>query len=56
MKNLFVSIAMMSAAAFSASAQSLFEKHDSFLTLPEHYVCYRTDEKIKVDGKADEDV
>ena len=37
-----------------AGAQSLFEKHARMLTLPEGYVCYRTAEKIQIDGRPDE--
>lgn len=37
-----------------AGAQSLFEKHARMLILPEGYVCYRTAEKIQIDGRPDE--
>ena len=35
-------------------AQSLFEKHERFLTEPQCYVCLRADEEIKIDGALDE--
>ena len=38
----------------SLSAQSLFEKHERFLTPPQSYVCYRTAGEITIDGKLDE--
>ena len=31
--------------------QGLYEKYERMLTLPEGYVCYRVDGKIKVDQK-----
>ena len=34
--------------------QGLYEKYERMLTLPEGYVCYRVDGKIKVDGKLNE--
>ena len=34
--------------------QGLYEKYERMLTLPEDYVCYRVDGKIKVDGKLNE--
>lgn len=36
------------------NAQNLFSKHERVLTLPAGYVCYRTDGKIKIDGKLKE--
>ncbi len=36
------------------NAKSLFSKHERVLTLPAGYVCYRTDGKIKIDGKLNE--
>lgn len=35
-------------------AQSLFEKHERFLTAPQCYVCLRTAGEIKIDGELDE--
>ena len=35
-------------------AQSLFQKYERFLTEPRSYVCYRTDGKLKIDGKLTE--
>lgn len=35
-------------------AQSIFQKYGRFLTEPRSYVCYRTDGKLKIDGKLDE--
>lgn len=37
-------------------AQNLFKKYERFLTEPRSYVCYRTDGKIKIDGKLTEAV
>lgn len=37
-----------------ATAQSLFTKHARTLTLPAGYVCYRTADKLKIDGKLNE--
>ncbi len=36
------------------NAQNLFSKHERVLTLPAGYVCYKTDGKIKIDGKLKE--
>ena len=47
----------MSAAlivAMAAKAQPITEKFARFLTIPNNYVCYRTADKINVDGKLDE--
>ena len=47
----------MSAAlivAMAAKAQPITEKFARFLTIPNNYVCYRTADKITVDGKLDE--
>ncbi len=38
----------------AANAQSLFQKHERVLTLPQGYVCYRTAVPIKIDGKLKE--
>lgn len=46
--------ALMLAASASLNAQGIFEKHHAKLTLPQHYVCYHPEGKIKVDGKLDE--
>ena len=35
-------------------AQNLYTKYERTLTPPEGYVCYRTNGKIKVDGKLNE--
>ena len=46
----------MSAAlivAMAAKAQPITEKFARFLTIPNNYVCYRTADKINVDGKLD---
>ena len=48
---------IMSAAcivAMAAKAQPITEKFARFLTIPNNYVCYRTADKINVDGKLDE--
>lgn len=53
MKKLFLSV-MLSAAALTTAAQSLFDKYERMLTQPRSYVCYRAGEQIKVDGKLNE--
>ena len=56
MKKLYLLAALLcSSFALSSQAQSLFEKHQRMLTLPEGYVCYRTAETMKIDGKLKED-
>lgn len=39
---------------FPMVAQNLFSKYAPMLTQPDGYVCYRTDGKLKIDGKLDE--
>ena len=34
--------------------QSVFEKYERYLVEPRSYICYRTDGKLKIDGKLDE--
>ena len=41
-------------SSMAANAQSLFQKHERTLTTPAGYVCYRTAEPIKIDGKLKE--
>lgn len=38
----------------SATAQSIYQKQERFLTDPRTYVCYRTEGKLKIDGRLDE--
>lgn len=40
--------------ALLAQKQGLRQKYKAFLTPPKRYVCYRTSEKITIDGKGDE--
>lgn len=47
-------IALAVALPITASAQPITEKFKRFLTTPNHYVCYRADGKINIDGKIDE--
>lgn len=53
MKKFFYSLLFL-CTAFPAVAQSLFEQYERFLTEPRAYTCYRTDGKLKIDGKLDE--
>ncbi|MEG1563403.1 MAG: sugar-binding protein [Bacteroides sp.] len=41
-------------AGIPATAQNLFSKHEQTLTLPQSYVCYRTADKLKLDGQLNE--
>ena len=34
--------------------QSVFEKYERYLVEPRSYICYRTEGKLKIDGKLDE--
>ncbi len=55
MKKLYVLAALLCGSfALPSQAQGLFEKHQRTLTLPGGYVCYRTAESIKIDGKLKE--
>ena len=50
-------IATLIAASSTAAAYAqdgLLKKHAQRLSTPRHYVCYRTTEKIKIDGKLNE--
>lgn len=38
----------------SATAQSIYQKQERFLTDPRTYVCHRTEGKLKIDGRLDE--
>ena len=53
MKRLFYFM-LLTGMTMSAAAQSLFERYERFLTPPRTYVCYRTAEKLNIDGKLDE--
>ena len=48
----FMSAALI--VAMAAKAQPITERFARFLTIPNNYVCYRTADKINVDGKLDE--
>ena len=39
---------------FAMGQNNLFSKYERMLTQPDGYVCYRTAEKLKIDGKLDE--
>lgn len=56
MKKNIITTALLAAAAImpAAAQQSLLEKYARQLTMPRNYVCYRTSEKIKIDGKLNE--
>ena len=54
MKRLVSLITLCAIFAMSAWAQPITEKYARFLTIPNNYVCYRTDGKIKIDGKINE--
>ncbi len=56
MNKSIITTAILAATAVmpAAAQQSLLEKYARQLTMPRHYVCYRTSEKIKVDGKLNE--
>ena len=49
-----LSVLTLCAMAISAKAQPITEKYARFLTMPNHYVCYRATDPIKVDGKLNE--
>lgn len=50
-------MALAFAFAMPAAAQDgLLKKYDRRLTTPRNYVCYRTTEKMKIDGKLNEKV
>ena len=54
-KSIFSAIAIAFAFAMPTMAQDgLLKKYARLLTTPRHYVCYRTNEKIKIDGKLNE--
>ena len=54
-KNILSSILLAATTLASANAQTgLLEKYSRHLTTPRHYVCYRTTEKMKIDGKLNE--
>ena len=46
-----LSVLTLCAMAIAAKAQPITEKYARFLTMPNHYVCYRATDPIKVDGK-----
>ena len=49
-----LSVLTLCAMAIAAKAQPITEKYARFLTMPNHYVCYRATDPIKVDGKLNE--
>lgn len=54
-KQILTSVALSALVLLPASAQSgLLQKYARQLTEPRHYVCYRTTEKMKIDGKLNE--
>ena len=54
MKNLFFTVAALMLASSAVIGQPLFKKYEAMLTDPYVYDCYRTTEKIKIDGKLNE--
>ena len=55
MKKILLFASLLCGSMFaSVQARGLFEKHQRMLTLPEGYVCYRTADKLKIDGKLKE--
>ena len=54
MKRLILTLAGVLAASSALVAQPLFEKYGALLTPPHTDECYRTAEKIKIDGKLNE--
>ena len=40
--------------ASATGEQSIFEKYERYLVEPRSYICYRTEGKLKIDGKLDE--
>lgn len=56
-KSILSAMALAFAFALPAAAQDgLLKKYDRRLTTPRNYVCYRTTEKMKIDGKLNEKV
>lgn len=54
-KNILATMFMAFAVALSVHAQDgLLKKYAQQLSTPRHYVCYRTTEKMKIDGKLNE--
>lgn len=45
---------LLQAMTLAATAQSLFEQYERYLTTPRTYVCYRVDGSLDIDGKLDE--
>ena len=55
MKKIFTAILLAFVMTMPAMAQGgLVAKYAQRLSVPRHYVCYRTNEKIKIDGKLNE--
>lgn len=54
MKRLTLTVAALLCASTAVIGQSLFDKYEAQLTLPNTYNCYRTTDKIKIDGKLNE--
>lgn len=54
MRKQFVCSLLALAAFTQVGAQNLFSKYERVLTLPAGYVCYRTEGKLKIDGKLNE--
>ena len=53
--NFFIAAIASLAYAFpSMAANGLLQKYKQRLSTPRHYICYRTNEKIKIDGKLNE--
>ena len=54
MKRILILFTIAAVAVSAAMAQPITEKFKRFLTIPNNYVCYRTADKITIDGKLDE--
>ena len=50
-----ITLSLLALLSLSMMGQSLFQTYRRFLSDPATYVCYRTDGKIKIDGKLNED-
>ena len=53
MKKAFISVTLLFLALI-VKGQNLTEKFEANLTTPPGYICYRTNDKIKIDGKLNE--
>ncbi len=54
MKRILFLLTIVATAIAGVNAKSITEKYARFLTMPNNYVCYKVDGKIKIDGKINE--